>query len=231
MNNDSERGARIPDVECVAFGERQPHIEEAIREGYRTGALVLPAPTETEVAEQGIRALLDLVADDPCRAGLEDTPARVVRAYKEMTVGYDVDIEALLARQFDEIEYDGMVVLRQIDFVSLCEHHLLPFPGTATVAYIPAEGGSVVGLSKLARLVEAFAHRLQVQERMTTQITAAMDTHLAGKGSACVVKASHSCMTIRGVKKHRAEMVTSSLTGAFKDDARARSEFLALAGH
>jgi GTP cyclohydrolase I len=170
------------------------------------------------------------VADDPNRAGLEDTPARVVRAYQEMTGGYDVDVEALLARQFDEIEYDGMVVLRQIDFVSLCEHHLLPFPGTATVAYIPQQGGPVVGLSKLARLVEAYAHRLQVQERMTKQITTALDTYIGGLGSACRIKASHSCMTIRGVKKHRAEMVTSSLTGAFRDDPSARAEFLALAG-
>jgi GTP cyclohydrolase I len=185
--------------------------------------------TPEAAAESGVRQLLDLVADDPTRSGLEDTPARVVRAYQEMTAGYDVDIEDLLLRQFDEIPYGGMVILRHIDFVSLCEHHLLPFTGTASVAYIPADDSPVVGLSKLARLVDAYARRLQVQERLTTQITTALDTYVQTQGSACVLKASHSCMTIRGAKKAQAEMVTSSLTGAFHDDPATRAEFLALA--
>lgn len=177
-------------------------------------------------AEFGIRKLLQAIGEDPDREGLEDTPARVVRAMYEMTSGLrEPGADVLLATTFD-VQSDEMVVVADIDFVSLCEHHLLPFTGTAVVGYLPVE--RVVGLSKLARLVELYARRPQVQERMTRQITEALDAHLKTIGSACVLRATHSCMSCRGVRKP-AQMVTSSMTGAFRDNPETRAEFLALA--
>ncbi len=170
--------------------------------------------------------LLEHIGEDPHRDGLLDTPKRVVKAYREMTEGYAVDVAALLATVFDE-RSDEMVVVSGIEFVSLCEHHLLPFVGEATVAYIPDT--KVVGLSKIARLVDAFARRLQVQERMTTQIADAMEQHLAPRGVGVVVRARHACMGCRGVRKPGASMTTSALSGFMKDDPMARAEFLALA--
>lgn len=178
-------------------------------------------------AQKGIQALIELIDPDYHREGVAETPARVVKAFKEMTDGYGVDIELLLSKTFDVENSDEMVVVRNIEFVSLCEHHLLPFTGTATVGYLPA--ARVVGLSKIARLVDAYAHRLQIQERLTTQITTALDKHLDTLGSACLIKASHSCMGCRGVRKPNAEMITSSLTGNFRT-TEARTEFLSLAG-
>lgn len=178
-----------------------------------------------ELAEAGLSALLELLGDDPDREGLTETPARVVRAMCEMTSGLREDPAAVLGTTFD-VSSDEMVVVTGVEFVSLCEHHLLPFTGTAAVGYLPVE--RVVGLSKLARLVDIYARRPQVQERMTRQITAALDEHLATKGAACVLRATHSCMSCRGVRK-TAQMVTSSLTGAFRDEAETRGEFLALA--
>lgn len=177
-------------------------------------------------AEGGIKQLIELIDPDYQREGVEETPKRVVKAFKEMTDGYGVDIEALLSKTFDVDNSDEMVVVRHIEFVSVCEHHLLPFTGTATVAYLPQ--GRVVGLSKIARLVDAYAHRLQVQERLTTQITTALDTYLDTLGSAALVTANHACMGCRGVRKPSAEMVTSSLTGEFLEH-EVRAEFLSLA--
>ena len=183
--------------------------------------------TNDEAAKNGIVALLKAIGEDPSREGLLDTPKRVVKAYKEMTEGYNTSPIEILNTTFEVGNVDEMVILRNIDFVSLCEHHLLPFTGTATVAYVPMPNGRVVGLSKLARLVDCFSRRLQVQERLTTQITTALDKHLDTLGSACLVRASHSCMSCRGVRK-TGEMVTSSLTGIFRE-AEARAEFLSLA--
>ena len=186
--------------------------------------------TNTDRLEQdvhkGINRLLIAIGENPKREGLIDTPKRVLKAYREMTRGNEVDIEELLSVTFDAGDSNEMVVVKNIEFSSLCEHHLLPFTGTATVAYLPK--GRVVGLSKIARLVDAFANRLQVQERMTTQITSALDDNLVTDGSAALITAHHSCMGCRGVKKPSAEMVTSSLTGAFMSH-EVRSEFLSLA--
>lgn len=157
---------------------------------------------------------------------LSDTPRRWWKAIDEMTRGYQVDIAQVLGRQFDGIPGDNMIVLRDIEFVSLCEHHLMPFTGTACVAYIP-NSDRVVGLSKLARLVEAHACRLQVQERMTHDIAHDLMIHLEATGAACIIRGKHSCMSCRGVRKE-AEMVTSCLCGVFRTDLAARTEFLNL---
>lgn len=170
--------------------------------------------------------LLQHVGEDPTRPGLVDTPGRVLRAFTEMTTGYADDPASILGKVFDDC-IDEMVVVRGIDFVSMCEHHLMPFVGTATVAYVPDQ--RVVGLSKLARLVECFARRLQVQERMTKQVVEAIDEHLHPLGAACIITARHSCMGCRGVRKASAEMVTSQLSGVMLDKPEARAELLALA--
>ena len=185
----------------------------------------LNAKLEADVYK-GINRLLIAVGENPKREGLLDTPKRVLKAYKEMTSGSRVDIEELLSTTFDVGDSDEMVVVKNIEFVSLCEHHLLPFTGVAAVAYLPQD--RVVGLSKIARLVDAFANRLQVQERLTRQITQALDDNLSTRGSAALITAHHACMGCRGVKKPSALMVTSSLTGAFLDP-EVRAEFLSLA--
>lgn len=177
------------------------------------------------LALNGVRALLRILGRDPNEPGLVDTPARVLRAYREMGTS-DSSACAILGRTFDGIAYDGMVTVGPIPFTSLCEHHLLPFTGTAWVAYLP-HSDRVVGLSKLARLVEHYARRPQVQERLTTQITDALDHHLEPLGSACLLRATHGCMAHRGVRA-AAQMVTSSLTGAFRDNPATRTEFLAI---
>lgn len=175
--------------------------------------------------EDGIIRLLQYIGEDPTREGLVDTPRRVVKAYKEMTSGYALDPVNILSTRFTE-EYDQMIVLHDIEFTSLCEHHLQPFRGTAAVGYVP--DGKVVGLSKLARLVEAYAQRLQVQERMTEEIAAALQQHLNPVGVAVYIKAHHSCMGNRGIRKHQATMVTQKLIGLIKDDPAARAEFMNL---
>lgn len=184
-------------------------------------------PWERMQGEQGpedaVTRLLQYVGEDPGRDGLKETPARVARSLKELTAGYGADVSALF-KTFDA-SYDEMVLVRRIGFTSLCEHHLLPFLGYAHVAYIP--NGRVVGLSKLARLVDAYARRLQLQERLTEEVTRALDTYLHPQGSACVIEARHSCMGCRGVRKEQAVMVTSSLTGAFRQPA-VRAEFMSL---
>ena len=179
-------------------------------------------------AEDGVRALIKAIGEDVHREGLLDTPKRVVKAYKELTEGYNVDIKQLLSVTFDVGDVDEMVIVKDIKFVSLCEHHMLPFTGTATIAYIPLH--RVVGLSKIPRLVDAVTKRLQVQERITTQITEALDENLKTLGSACLIKAEHTCSSFRGVKKQGAVMVTSSLTGVFRNH-EVRNEFLQLANN
>lgn len=174
-----------------------------------------------------IRQILLHIGEDPDREGLRDTPNRIVRSYAELFSGYRQDPSKVLNTTFEDgaAGYDEMVVLRGIEFWSFCEHHFLPFFGTAHIGYIPQQ--RVVGLSKLARLVEVFARRLQVQERLTTQITQALDEHLKPLGSACVIEAKHLCMVCRGVQKQQSVMVTSSLSGEFlKPEVRA--EFLHL---
>jgi GTP cyclohydrolase I len=186
-----------------------------------------PGQTTEHDAQLAVATLLRYLGEDPERPGLADTPARVVRALAELTEGYQAEPADLLARVFPD-EYDELVVVTGIDFTSLCEHHLLAFTGTATVAYLPAPGQGVVGLSKLARLVECYARRLQVQERLTTQIADAMNEHLQPLGVGVVLRARHSCMGCRGVRKPRATMVTSALRGALRDQPETRAEFLAL---
>jgi len=175
-----------------------------------------------------VRGILEAVGEDPTREGLLETPARVARAYEELLAGYQLDPASVLSTSFESDGYDEMVVLRGIDFYSLCEHHMLPFIGEVVIAYIPH--GRVVGLSKLARLVDVFAKRLQIQERMTRQIAEAVQEHLKPVGYGVVVKATHLCMCARGVRKPNGVMVTSKIGGAIRDDARARQEFTLIAG-
>jgi len=172
-----------------------------------------------------VRELLLAVGEDPDREGLQDTPRRVARMYRELFQGLATDPSVHLKRVFHE-PCDEVVLLRDIDFYSLCEHHLLPFHGRAHVAYLP--DGKVVGLSKLARTVDAFARRPQVQERMTTQIAEALMEHLKPRGVVVIVEAEHLCMKMRGVRKPNGVMVTSAIRGIFRDDAAARAEVMSL---
>ncbi len=176
-------------------------------------------------ALQGIRYLLQFIGEDVEREGLKETPERVLKAFVEMTSGMNEDVSEYLSKTFD-VKSDEMVRVKGIRFASMCEHHLLPFTGTATVAYIP--NGRVVGLSKLPRTVLAYAKRPQVQERMTEQIADALDSHLSPKGVGVVISASHSCMGCRGIKQPDAVMVTSAMRGLMFTDPKARSEFLQL---
>jgi len=175
--------------------------------------------------ERAVREILLAVGEDPDREGLVKTPQRVAKSYRELMAGLRSDPREHLKTVFHE-RYDEIVLLRDIEFHSLCEHHLLPFTGKAHVAYLPA--GKVVGLSKLARLVEGFARRPQVQERLTTQIADALMDELNPIGAACVIEAVHTCMTMRGVKKHGSVMVTSALRGIFKENPSSRAEVLSL---
>ena len=175
-----------------------------------------------------VRTLLAEIGEDPSREGLTRTPERVRRMYDELTAGYHVDPDALLNGACFNVDYDEMVVVRDIEFFSLCEHHLLPFIGHAHVGYLPR--GRVVGLSKIPRIVDMFAKRLQLQERLTVQVAEYLMERLEPKGVACVVEATHLCTMMRGVKKQEATMVTSSMTGTFRRDARTRAEFMGLIG-
>ncbi len=189
-----------------------------------------PIRPSREEAEQAVRVLLRWAGDDPDREGLLGTPDRVVRAYEEFFSGYDEDPAALLRRTFEETDgYDEMVVLRNITFESHCEHHMVPIIGKAHVAYLPKN--RVVGISKLARVVEAYAKRLQIQEKMTAQIANTIDTELQPLGVAVVIEAAHQCMTTRGVHKPGVSMVTSRMLGAFREDAMTRREFLTMIGN
>jgi GTP cyclohydrolase I len=184
-----------------------------------------PAKVDIPRIERAVREILLAVGEDPDREGLIKTPNRVARAYTELMAGLQDEPRRHLKTVFHE-RYDEVVLLRNIDFHSLCEHHLLPFTGRAHVAYLP--DGKVVGLSKLARLVEGYARRPQVQERLTTQITDALMQELNPLGAACVIEATHTCMTIRGAKKTGSTMVTSCLRGIFQENPSSRSEILSL---
>jgi GTP cyclohydrolase I len=182
-----------------------------------------------EDALRAVETLIRWAGDDPAREGLLGTPDRVVKAYEEFFEGYSVDPLDLLKRTFEEVEgYDEMVLLRDIRFESHCEHHMAPIIGKAHVAYMP--NNRVVGISKLARIVEAYAKRLQIQEKMTAQIANTIDEVLQPKGVAVVIEASHQCMTTRGIHKPGTSMVTSRMLGMFRTNASTRREFLALVG-
>ena len=210
----------------------QVRAEAAIRagtppptEGQKDGAGERPS---AEDAEAAVRTLIRWAGDDPAREGLLDTPGRVIRSYREMFAGYDVDPREYLERTFEEVGgYDQMVLLRDIRFVSFCEHHMLPVIGKAHVGYIPTN--RVVGISKLARVVRGFARRLQIQEKMTAEIADAIQEVLKPHGVGVLIEAEHSCMTLRGVNSPGSTLTTSALLGVMRDDHRTREEFLRLA--
>jgi len=178
-----------------------------------------------EQAEAAVRTLLRWAGDDPAREGLLDTPKRVAKAYTDWFSGYAEDPADYLKRTFEEVEgYDEMIVLRDIEFESHCEHHMAPIIGKAHVGYLP--DGKVVGISKLARVVETYARRLQVQEKLTAQIAQVIQDVLQPRGVGVVIEASHECMTTRGVHKRGVSMITSKMLGSFREDARTRAEFL-----
>lgn len=185
------------------------------RTGETTGAIA-----------RSVRDVLAAVGEDPTRDGLLKTPARVERAFRFLTRGYSEDVEALLTSAMFDVDYDEMVVVKDIEVASLCEHHLLPFFGRAHVAYIPK--GKVIGLSKIPRLVDAYARRLQVQERMTVQIAHALQDSLHPGGVGVVIEAMHLCMVMRGVEKQHSVAITSCMLGAFREQSQTREEFLGL---
>ena len=195
------------------------------REGGHTPDRKIVRPS-LEAIEANYRNILAFVGEDPDREGLLRTPHRVAEALKFLTSGYSQNVETLLNGAIFHEDYDDMVVVKDIEFYSLCEHHMLPFFGKAHVAYIP--NGKIVGLSKIPRLVDMFARRLQVQERMTTQIAEALETALQPKGVAIVVEGAHMCMRMRGVQKQESSMVTSHVMGTFRTDRATRQEFMAI---
>jgi GTP cyclohydrolase I len=184
---------------------------------------------EPDPLEKYVRGILEGLGEDPDRDGLERTPYRVARSFRFLTKGYAEDPVTILNNALFDVTYDEMVLVKDIDFFSLCEHHLLPFFGRAHVAYIP--NGKVVGLSKIPRLVEMFARRLQVQERLTMQIAETIEKVLAPKGVAVVTESVHLCMMMRGVEQQNAFAITSSLKGLFQSDPKTRSEYMELIRH
>ncbi len=197
--------------------------------GARSGQPTAVRRPTREEAEEAVRTLIRWAGDDPGREGLQGTPDRIVRAYQEFFTGYQEDPVALLQRTFEETNgYDEIVALRDIRFESHCEHHIAPIIGKVHIAYLPDK--RVVGISKLARLVDVYAKRLQIQEKMTAQIANTLDEVLQPKGVAVVIEAAHQCMTTRGVHKPGVMMVTSRMLGAFRDDPLSRREVLAMIG-
>ncbi len=184
-----------------------------------------PAGAAPEIFVDAVRRILDEIGEDPDREGLRGTPDRVHRMYVELTRGYAIDPDRLINSAVFDVGYNEMVVVRGIEFYSLCEHHLLPFFGTANIGYLPRT--RVLGLSKIPRVVEMFARRLQVQERMTTQIAEFLLDRLDPLGVGVVVEAQHLCLAMRGVQKHGATMVTSSVLGTFRSSRQTRDEFMA----
>ncbi len=208
------------------MAQSPPMTNKLIKVSEAEAVRAVTAPTREE-AEAAVRTLLRWAGDDPARDGLIETPKRVVKAFQEYFRGYQDDPEAILQKTFEETEgYDEMIVLRGIRFESHCEHHLAPIIGRAWVGYIP--NGRVVGISKLARVVEVYAKRLQIQEKMTAQIANAIETALKPQGVAVVIKAEHHCMTTRGIHKPGTDMVTSRMLGIFRDRAITRQEFLSM---
>ncbi|HYH27710.1 MAG TPA: GTP cyclohydrolase I FolE [Actinomycetota bacterium] len=184
-------------------------------------------PFDAQKVEDGVRLILEGIGEDPGRDGLKETPRRVAEMYREVFSGLHEDPEAVVDAVFD-LGHDEMIMVRDIPFASLCEHHLVAFVGKAHVAYIPGEDGRITGLSKLARLVDVFARRPQVQERLTTQVAEVLERVLRPRGVFVVLEAEHLCMSMRGVKKPGTETVTSAVRGVFQTDARTRSEALGL---
>jgi len=176
--------------------------------------------------EDFVRGILYAIGEEPTREGLRDTPRRVVKSWSELYAGYKQKPAEILSTVFEDGACDEVVLLKNISFSSMCEHHMLPFLGTAHIAYLPK--GKVVGLSKLARLTECFAKRLQIQEKMTSQIANAIEEHLKPLGTAVIIEAHHQCMSCRGVNKQGTMMVTSAMRGVFREDSSARNEVLAL---
>jgi GTP cyclohydrolase I len=204
----------IPESACVGISA----AEEPLAEGF-------PSPVDQPRIERAVREILAAVGEDPDREGLLETPARVARMYAEMFSGLHEDPRRHLGKAFTE-KYDELVLVRDIAFNSVCEHHLLPFMGQAHIGYIP--DGRVLGLSKLARVVEVVSHRPQVQERMTEQIAGLLEHDLGAKGVAVVIEASHTCMTIRGVRKPGSLCVTSAMKGIFRSNVSSRAEVMSL---
>ena len=183
-------------------------------------------PSKKE-AEEAVRTLLRYIGENPDREGLRDTPARVVKSYREMFGGYDESVEEVLGRTFEEVHgYDDIVMVRDIPFFSHCEHHMVPIIGKAHVAYLP--DGKVLGLSKIARTVDIFARRLQTQESMTSQIAHAIDETLQPRGVAVLLEAEHMCMAMRGIKKTGSSTITTTFTGNFKTDPREQARFMSI---
>lgn len=191
----------------------------------KTAATRVVTQVTVEAAQDAVRTLLRWAGEDPSREGLRDTPGRVVRAYRDWFSGYLSDPAEYLRRTFEEVEgYDEMIVLRDIEFESHCEHHMAPIIGRAHVGYLPTN--KVVGISKLARVVDGYARRFQVQEKLTAQIARCINDVLKPRGVGVVIDAAHQCMTTRGVHKRGVSMVTSNMLGSFREDARTRAEFL-----
>ena len=188
----------------------------------------LAPPVDQERVREAVEQLLVGIGEDPLREGLLRTPDRVARMFGELTAGYHVDPDELVNGAIFSADYDEMVVVKDIEFYSLCEHHMLPFFGKAHVAYIP--NGKVIGLSKIPRIVEMFARRLQIQEQMTSQIANFLQQVLETKGVAVVIEGAHMCSMMRGVKKANARMLTSAMLGCFREDPKTRAEFLSLIG-
>ena len=185
-------------------------------------------PSQDEAIE-AVKTLIRWAGDNPEREGLSETPKRVIKSYKDFFSGYELDAREILSKQFKEVDgYDEMIILKNIRLESHCEHHMVPFIGNAHVGYIPRK--KVVGLSKLARLVEVFAKRLQIQEKLTAQIANAIDEVLQPKGVGVIIEASHLCVSTRGIHKHESKMVTSRMLGSFRNDQATRKEFLDLIG-
>lgn len=199
---------------------------DAIIKNFPRGATEQGRPTQQE-AEEAVRVLLRWAGDDPSREGLLDTPSRVAKAYRELFGGYDLAPEDVLGRTFEEVAgYDDMVLVKDIPFYSHCEHHMVPIIGHAHIAYLP--DGKVLGLSKMARVVEIFARRLQTQETMTAQIARSIDETLRPRGVAVMIEAEHMCMAMRGVQKQGSTTLTSTFTGAFKMDAAEQARFMTM---
>lgn len=226
MSNDVSPKSMEQDEEGF-IGEFGYQLPEPTSQGKEQSVIsrTVEAKPSRQDAESAVRTLLRWTGDDPSREGLLGTPDRVVRAYEEFFAGYDADPSDMLSRTFEETDgYDEMVLLRNVTFESHCEHHMVPIIGVAHVAYIPEH--RVVGISKLARVVEAFAKRLQIQERLTMQIANTIEAILQPIGVGVVIEAQHQCMTSRGVHKPGVSMVTSCMLGAFRDNPATRSEFL-----
>ncbi len=219
MAGTGKRQSRAPKSHRV-----KPRAAALVKKQSRRAARKRPSRTE---AEEAVRTLIRWAGDDPLREGLAATPGRVARAYEEFFSGYDEDPMALLQRTFEETEgYDEMVVLRDIRFESHCEHHMVPIIGRAHIAYLPRR--RVIGISKLARVLEVYSHRLQIQEKLTAQIANTINEVLQPKGVGVVIDAAHQCMTTRGIHKPGMSMVTSHMLGTFRSDPRTRREFLAI---